>query len=77
MTYQLTASDCILRLEDNAYIPPDPNNRHYAAYLAWLEDGNTPVSAPIPKPPVPLTTEQKLEAAGLSVAELKTLFGLN
>jgi hypothetical protein len=32
-----------------------------------------------PEPPAPpvLTTEQKLEAAGLTVAELKELFGLS
>ena len=34
---------------------------------------------PAPEPPAPpvLTTEQKLEAAGLTVAELKELFGLS
>jgi hypothetical protein len=38
-----------------------------------------PEPEPTPEPePVPvLTTEQKLEAAGLTVAELKELFGLN
>jgi len=38
-----------------------------------------PAPEPTPEPePVPvLTTEQKLEAAGLTVAELKELFGLN
>ena len=36
MTYRLTASTCILRLSDGAYIPPDPANVDYAAYLAWL-----------------------------------------
>ena len=74
--YQLTATDCILRTTDNAFIPLDPANTDYAAYLAWVEAGNMPEPAPIPDPPVELTTEQKLEAAGLSVAELKTLFGL-
>ena len=34
-------------------------------------------SRPQPDPPPVLTTEQKLEAAGLTVAELKELFGLN
>ena len=76
MTYQLTTGDTILRLADNACIPPDPANTDYAAYLAWVEQGNTPEPAPIPEPPVELTTEQKLEAAGLSVDELKALFGL-
>lgn len=33
-------------------------------------------SRPQPEPPIELTTEQKLEAAGLTVAELKALFGL-
>jgi hypothetical protein len=76
MTYQLTASNCILRLADNAFIPPDPANTDYAAYLAWVEAGNTPEPAPEPVAPVELTTEQKLEAAGLTVAELRELFGL-
>ena len=77
MTYQLTQGDCILRIEDNAFIPPDPANTDYAAYLAWLDEGNTPEPAPEPEPAPVLTTEQKLEAAGLTVAELKELFGLN
>ena len=76
MTYQLTISDCILRLADNAFIPPDPANTDYAAYLEWLEAGNMPDPAPLPEPVPALTTEQKLNAAGLTVAELRELFGL-
>jgi hypothetical protein len=74
--YQLTASDCILRLADNAFIPPDPANTDYQAYLEWLAEGNKPEPAPEPEPAPVLTTEQKLEAAGLTVAELRELFGL-
>jgi len=77
--YQLTTSTTILRLTDNAFIPPDPGNRDYREYLEWVEAGNTPEPAPVPPtPPAPpiLTTEQKLNAAGLTVAELKELFGL-
>ena len=35
----------ILRVADNAYIPFDPDNTDYAAYLKWLEAGNTPQPA--------------------------------
>jgi len=52
MTYQLTHGDLILRLADNAFIPPDPANRDYAEFLAWCEAGNTPEPAPAP-PPTP------------------------
>jgi hypothetical protein len=39
MTYQLTTTGSILRLADNAFIPPDPANTDYAAYLEWLSEG--------------------------------------
>jgi len=42
MTYQLTTGDTIVRLTDNAFIPPDPGNTDYQKYLLWLEEGNTP-----------------------------------
>jgi hypothetical protein len=74
--YQLTSIQTVKRLTDNAFIPPDPANTDYAAYLAWVEAGNTPDPAPEPEPVPELTTEQKLEAAGLTVAELRELFGL-
>jgi hypothetical protein len=35
----------VLRLADNAYIPFDPDNTDYQAYLRWLEAGNTPLPA--------------------------------
>lgn len=43
MTYQLTTGDMILRTTDGAFIPPDPANTDYAAYLAWLDEGNAPL----------------------------------
>ena len=76
--YQLTTSTSIIRLSDGAFIPNDPGNCDYRDYLDWLEAGNTPEPAadPLPSPP-PLTPAEKLAAAGLTVAELRELLGLN
>ena len=36
---------CIKRIADDAFIPFDPANTDYAAYLEWLAEGNTPLPA--------------------------------
>jgi len=35
----------IIRTTDGAFIPFDPDNTDYQAYLRWLEAGNTPEPA--------------------------------
>ena len=50
--YQLTTlGGTVLRSIDGAYIPVDPGNADYAAYLAWEAAGNSPDPAPIPPRP--------------------------
>lgn len=41
--YMGAPSKCIIRTADNAYIPFDPANTDYQAYLRWLEEGNEPL----------------------------------
>ena len=77
MTYQLTTGDTILRIADNAFIPPDPANNDYTEYLTWLSEGNPPTPAPAPEPVPELTPAEKLAASGLTVEELKELLGLS
>jgi len=35
----------VQRLSDKSFIPFDPDNTDYQAYLKWLEAGNTPLPA--------------------------------
>ena len=43
---------------------------------SWIEEGNTPEPAPEPPAPQELTVQEKLQAAGLTIEELKEALGL-
>ena len=81
MTYQLTKEGSIrIPLDGDVvmFLPPQGNGTpEWAAYKAWLSEGNTPLPAPEPEPPPELTPEQKLAASGLSVEDLRQLLGLD
>jgi hypothetical protein len=50
MTYTLTEyPTVIVRDEDRAFIPADPDNVDYQEYLAWRDEGNQPT--PYTPPP--------------------------
>lgn len=50
ITYTLTTKlNIIVRDEDGAFIPADPANIDYQAYLAWRDEGNQPT--PYTPPP--------------------------
>lgn len=72
--YKLTNTTSIIRIADQAFIPPDPANTDFAAYQHWLAEGNTPEPAdqPPPAPPKQLTSLEFLdlftEAEQLAVA---------
>lgn len=44
--YKLTKDGIMIhRLSDNAFIPVNPDNTDYQAYLAWLAEGHQPLPA--------------------------------
>ena len=57
--YQLTATDMILRTEDNVWIPPDPDNHDYVEYLKWVEMGGVADPYVAPEPPAAQPTAEQ------------------
>lgn len=49
--YQLTATETVIRVVDQAYIPNDPANRDRQDYDTWLAEGGVP--DPYVEPPTP------------------------
>jgi len=46
MIYKLTSNTKVIqRIADDAFIPFDPANTDYQAYLVWLAEGNQPLPA--------------------------------
>lgn len=68
MTYTLTSGTTIIRDADQAFIPNDPANMDYVAYLKWLDEGNTPnpyVEPPAPEPVKPTVEELQAQLAAI------------
>ena len=65
-------STSITRLSDSASIPDDPDNSDYAAYLEWVEEGNTPEDADVPPDP----TYKELRAAEYNLKTTGEQFGM-
>jgi len=64
------------RIGDDGLMRITGDAQRWEEYLLWLEEGNEPLPPdPLPEPE-PLTAQQKLEAAGLTIEELKELLGL-
>ena len=57
MTYTFTEHpNIIVRDEDQAFIPADPDNIDYQAFLKWLDKGNQPT--PYTPPPAARNSAQ-------------------
>ncbi|WP_157646650.1 hypothetical protein [Burkholderia ubonensis] len=48
ISYQLISGSTTVLRSDGMYIPADPANADYEAYLAWVGAGNAPVPASMP-----------------------------
>ena len=77
--YKLTNTGIVVRLSDNAYIPPDEGNTDYRAYVAWCGEGNLPEPADMPTAPTAdelaagnkVVRDALLGAAALAIAPLQ------
>ena len=68
--YKQTNTDMIVRTSDCAFIPADPANTDYAAYLKWLASGNSPEPADPVTPAVPTVVTMRQARLALLQANL-------
>lgn len=66
MMYKLTGFGSVIRLSDNAVIPPAPGNSDWQGFQQWLDLGNTPEPADEP------TAAELAEAARYAAASAFT-----
>jgi hypothetical protein len=64
--YKLNQFGGVIRESDGAFIPADEANRDYAAYLAWVAEGNTPT----PYTPPPRPVAELVDAIDTHVADI-------
>lgn len=67
--YQISG-DGVTR-NDGACIPPDPENRDWAAYLAWCDDGG--IADPEPEPTPGPGPDPELISASIKIATVADL----
>ena len=78
-TYALTARGGVQRGSDGAFIPPDPANLDWRAYLAWAAAGGeaTPYVAPVAVPVCQLWQLQAVMTAAQWTAAQSAVAALN
>ncbi|MBX9754638.1 MAG: phage tail assembly chaperone [Pseudomonadaceae bacterium] len=69
--YKITNGNTILRLADNAYIPPDIANSDYGQYLVWLSNGNTPAPVDTPSAETLASIERQWRDTELDKADIQ------
>ena len=70
MVYTLCEhTDHVIRDEDGAVIPFDPDNTDYKEYLAWLDEGNEPTAyvKPTQQPSAPKREFKNVEVVATNI----------